>query len=68
MKNFRQLLVWQKGLQIATNAFKLVSTFPGEQKFLFLQILQKEAAAAVKRIIADFLKYLLGLHTKWRPI
>jgi len=33
MKNFKSLKIWQKGLEIAVNSFKLVSTFPKEEKF-----------------------------------
>jgi four helix bundle protein len=33
MKNFKQLLIWQKGIQIAVQAFQLVSSFPKEEKF-----------------------------------
>ena len=33
MRNFKQLLIWQRGFQIAVDAFKLVSSFPKEEKF-----------------------------------
>jgi four helix bundle protein len=33
MKNFKELKVWQKGFEIAVNSFKLVSTFPKEEKY-----------------------------------
>lgn len=33
MKNFKQLLIWQKGIELAVQSFKLVSTFPKEEKF-----------------------------------
>ena len=33
MKNFKQLLVWQKGLEIAVQSFKLTENFPKEEKF-----------------------------------
>ena len=33
MKNFKQLRIWQKGFEIAIDSFKLVSTFPKEEKF-----------------------------------
>lgn len=33
MRNFKQLKVWQKGFDIAVNTFKLVSSFPKEEKF-----------------------------------
>jgi four helix bundle protein len=33
MKNFKQLLIWQKGMDIAARSFKLVETFPKEERF-----------------------------------
>jgi four helix bundle protein len=33
MRNFKELKIWQKGFNIAVNSFKLVSTFPKEEKF-----------------------------------
>lgn len=33
MNNFKQLLIWQKGFEIAVQSFKLVETFPKEEKF-----------------------------------
>ena len=39
MKNFKELLIWQKGMDIAVNCFKLVDSFPKEQRFgISLQI------------------------------
>ena len=33
MRNFKQLLIWQKGFQISIDAFNLVSSFPKEERF-----------------------------------
>jgi len=33
MKNFKNLKVWQKGFDIATKSFSLVSAFPKEERF-----------------------------------
>ena len=33
MKNFKQLLIWQKGFEIAVQSFKLIETFPKEERF-----------------------------------
>ena len=33
MRNFKELKIWQKGFTIAVNSFKLVSTFPKEERF-----------------------------------
>lgn len=33
MRNFKKLLIWQKGFEIAVQSFKLVETFPKEEKY-----------------------------------
>lgn len=33
MRNFKQLLIWQKGFEIAVQSFKLIETFPKEERF-----------------------------------
>lgn len=33
MRNFKKLLIWQKGFQIAIKSYKLVSSFPKEEKY-----------------------------------
>ena len=33
MRNFKQLLIWQKGFQIAVKSIKAVSAFPKEEKY-----------------------------------
>ena len=33
MRNFKELKIWQKGFDIAINAFKLTSSFPKEEKY-----------------------------------
>ena len=33
MKNFKNLLIWQKGFKIAVQSFKLVRSFPKEEKY-----------------------------------
>ncbi len=33
MRNFKELKIWQKGLGIAIDSFKLLSTFPKEEKY-----------------------------------
>lgn len=33
MRNFKQLLIWQKGFQIAVNSFKYVAALPKEEKY-----------------------------------
>lgn len=33
MKNFKDLKIWQKGMDIAVNCFKLTDSFPATEKF-----------------------------------
>jgi four helix bundle protein len=33
MRNFKQLLIWQKGFEIAIQSFRLVESFPREERF-----------------------------------
>ena len=33
MKNFKELRIWQKGMDITINCFKLTQDFPKEEKF-----------------------------------
>jgi four helix bundle protein len=33
MRNFKQLKIWQKGFDIAVNAFQFTATLPKEEKF-----------------------------------
>jgi four helix bundle protein len=33
MKNFKELRIWQKGMDIAVESFKLTSQFPATEKF-----------------------------------
>ncbi len=33
MRNFKELKIWQKGFKIVVNSFKLIATFPKEEKF-----------------------------------
>jgi len=33
MRNFKQLLIWQKWFQVAVKSFKVVSSFPKEEKY-----------------------------------
>ena len=33
MRNFKELKIWQKGIDIAVKTYKLVDTFPKEDKF-----------------------------------
>lgn len=52
MRNFKQLLIWQKGFQITINAIKMIAKFPKEEKFnLSSQI--SRAAVSIPSNIAE---------------
>src|SRR5687767_6387988 len=52
MKNFKELKIWQKGLLVAINSFKITKDFPREEKFgLASQI--NRAAVSVPSNIAE---------------
>jgi len=52
MRNFKELKIWQKGFEIAVKSFKLVSTFPKEERYgLSSQITR--AAVSIPSNIAE---------------
>jgi four helix bundle protein len=52
MRNFKQLLIWQKRVQIAVKSFQAVSSFPKEEKYgLSSQI--TSAAVSIPSNIAE---------------
>ena len=52
MKNFKELRIWQKGMDIAVNCFKITEDFPKEEKFgLSLQITR--ASVSIPSNIAE---------------
>lgn len=52
MRNFKELKIWQKGFEIAVRSFKLVSTFPKEEKFGISSQITK-AAVSIPSNIAE---------------
>lgn len=52
MKNFKQLLIWQKGLQIAVKSYQLTSQFPKEEKYGLSSQITK-AAVSIPSNIAE---------------
>lgn len=52
MKNFKQLLVWQKGFRIAVECFKLIENFPKEEKFSLSNQITR-AAVSIPSNIAE---------------
>ena len=52
MRNFKELKIWQKGFRIAVECFKLVSTFPREEKYGISSQITK-AAVSIPSNIAE---------------
>ena len=52
MRNFKQLLIWQKGFQIAVKTFRFSSSFPKEEKFGLSSQLTR-AAVSIPSNIAE---------------
>lgn len=50
MKNFKQLLVWQKGFELAVNSFKLTSAFPKEERFSLANQITRSAVSIPSNI------------------
>lgn len=52
MKNFKELKVWQKGVEIALTSYKLVDTFPNSEKYSLSQQITR-AAVSIPSNIAE---------------
>jgi len=52
MRNFKQLLIWQKAFQIAVDSFKLVTAFPKEERFSLSNQITR-AAVSISSNIAE---------------
>jgi hypothetical protein len=52
MKNFRELRIWQKGMEIAGQVYKLVESFPKEERF-GLSLQMTKAAISIPSNIAE---------------
>ncbi|MEO5946227.1 MAG: four helix bundle protein [Chitinophagaceae bacterium] len=52
MRNFKQLLIWQKGFQIAIKSYKAVSSFPKEEKYSISSQITR-AAVSIPSNIAE---------------
>jgi four helix bundle protein len=52
MRNFKQLLIWQKGFQIAIKFYNIVSSFPKEEKYSISSQITR-AAVSIPSNIAE---------------
>ena len=52
MRNFKQLLIWQKGFQIAVKSYNMVTSFPKEEKYSITSQITR-AAVSIPSNIAE---------------
>ena len=52
MRNFKQLLIWQKGVHIAVKSYQVVSSFPKEEKYSITSQITR-AAVSIPSNIAE---------------
>ncbi len=50
MKNFKELKIWQKGMSIAVNSYKLVADFPKEEKYAIASQITRSAVSIPSNI------------------
>lgn len=71
MRNFRELLVWQKGLEIVVEVYKVTSILPNDEKYGLKSQLQRAAVSIPSNIsegcsresdidFKKFLEYAIG--------
>jgi four helix bundle protein len=52
MRNFKELRIWQKGIDIAVKTYRLTETFPMEDKYAIVQQMTK-ASVSIPSNIAE---------------
>ena len=45
VRGYKDLLVWQKGIQLAKEIYRLTQTFPNEEKFGFVSQMRRAAVS-----------------------
>ena len=50
MRNFKELIIWQKGLEISIAIYKLTSTFPASEKFGLISQMTRCAVSIASNI------------------
>ncbi len=66
IRSFRDLLIWQKGIELAEAVYALTRTFPAEEKFGLVSQLRRAAVSVpsniaegqVRRSAAEFCQFL----------
>ncbi|MDP6380308.1 MAG: four helix bundle protein, partial [Phycisphaerae bacterium] len=54
MKTFRDLVVWQKGYQLASNVYQATSGFPGSERFGLTSQMRRCASSVPANIAEGF--------------
>ena len=52
MRNFKELKIWQKGVELSVNSYKLVDTFPSTEKYSLSQQITR-ASVSIPSNIAE---------------
>lgn len=50
MHNFKELMVWQKGIDLAEHIYKLTSEFPSEEKFGIVSQMRRSAVSVPSNV------------------
>ena len=50
MRNFKELLIWKKGIEISVDIYKLTSTFPASEKFGLISQMTRCAVSIASNI------------------
>lgn len=50
MRNFKELKIWQKGIDIAVKTYRFAETFPKEDKYAIVQQMTKAAVSVASNI------------------
>lgn len=66
MANFKDLLVWQKSIDLVTEVYKITSNFPSNEKYELVRQLRKSAISIPsniaegnsRRSVADYIQFI----------
>ncbi|OQP47135.1 four helix bundle protein [Niastella yeongjuensis] len=50
MRNFRELKIWQNGIEIAIKTYRVTETFPNEDKYAIVQQMNKAGVSIASNI------------------
>jgi 23S rRNA-intervening sequence protein len=69
MKNFKELRIWQKGMDIAVNCYKITENFPKDERFgITSQITRSGVSIPSNKTLSDVndeQKMLMGFGNKF---